>query len=237
MNEVRRRELEKAFDDDDIKTFERVAKTLTAEELNAEYPLKVWGFRFGTALHSSVIRSAMGDDSRYLRILLELGADPNHISLASGTTALGILYDPSIQAKMVYHETFIFSEDEEEDEAEDAPSALERTVQILLDYGADFEQLVNSDPEAKASTAIENILNLALQRIDQNEMDPKKLEYIRARLCENLSRENGMTELRAMAGRLGMVRYSKLRKADLCANLAMQLMLHRAQKIPLVQYN
>ena len=166
-------------------------KTFNGKPMSSDYAIVGEGLFRGTPLISLTAQSALGYDEAldFMQALLEAGADPNHpSSVRGGLTPLGYLYQlekkyPQFYSKFNYMQ-----------------GSLTNTIRLLLTFGADYEKLIEDNPNAFTTQLIEKVLAEIRNGLFSNSQFSYATEH--AKFCQDLSKATNMIQLRVMAREL-----------------------------------
>lgn len=201
--------LEKAYFNKDLSAFvQATKKAAVMNQIDREYnntnPLFDNLFRKGSAL-TTISALAPFDITTipFVQALLEAGADPNYTNLSLG--GLSVLENLIVNAQP----NFVYADP---DSLQESLTAL---IKLLVNYGADtqpYEGVGGDIPDI-----IDNVLLEYAGEIDGT--DSRELQM---KLCEDLSKQNNLAQLKLLAKSLGLTTAGK--KADLCSIISQQLL-------------
>lgn len=201
--------LEKAYFNKDLAGFvQATLEALANNQIDKEYynsnPVSDNVFKRGTAL-TTISALAPFDPSSipFVQALLEAGADPNHknVNLNNLTPLANLITNAE--------PNFVYAEPEQLQES------LLTLLRLLISYGADTMEFEGATGEtAKAIDSI--LLEYA------GEIDGGDTRALHAKLCEDLSKQNNLAQLRLIAKSLNLSTTGK--KADLCGSISQYLL-------------
>lgn len=200
--------LEKAYFNKDLSGFIQAAQdALAANQIDKEYYNSGTvdnSFKRGSALTTITALAPFDLGSiPYVQALLEAGADPNHRNVnLGGLTPLANLVT-NAEPNFVYAEPSALQE------------ALLALLKLLISFGADTTSYEGGSGDT--AKAIESVL------LDYaGEIDGGDLPALHTKLCEDLSKQNNLAQLRLIAKSLNLATTGK--KADLCSTISQALL-------------
>lgn len=201
--------LEKAYFNKDLSAFVQAAqKAASMNQIDKEYnntnPLFDNLFRKGSAL-TTISALAPFDITTipFVQALLEAGADPNYANLSLG--GLSVLENLIANAQP----NFVYADPDSLQES------LRALIKLLVNYGADTQ------PYEGVGGDIPDIIDSVLLEY-AGEIDGTDSRELQTKLCEDLSKQNNLAQLKLLAKSLGLTTMGK--KADLCSVISQQLL-------------